>query len=166
MSGYIPLQPGDNATLKNAEINSMNSEQYGAMAEAMFTVANQAALSSIPSYYKVTGKLVRCMDSDGLGTIVTYSWSGSTWIAVPYVRTIGVPVASATSITITGDIFHVTGALTINTITGGQSGQEIVLIPDSAFTLGTSGNIAIASTAIVGRAMALYFYGTKWYPDY
>jgi len=166
MSGYIPLQPGDNATLKNTELNSMNSEQYGAMAEAMFTVANQSALSAIPSYYKVTGKLVRCMDSDGLGTIVTYSWSGSTWIAVPYVRTIGVPVASATSIAITGDIFHVTGALAINTITGGQTGQEIVIIPDGAFTLGTSGNIAIASTAVIGKAMALYFDGNKWFPNY
>jgi hypothetical protein len=166
MSGYTPLQPGDNANLKNAEINAMNSEQYGAMAEAMFTVANQTALSAIPSYYKVTGKIVRCMDSDGLGTIVTYSWNGTSWVAVPFVRTIGVPVASAASIAITGDIFHVTGIIQINTITGSQSGQEIVLIPDAAFTLGTSGNIAIASAAVIGKAMALYFDGTKWFPNY
>src|SRR5512147_3182448 len=130
MSGYIPLQSGDNASLKNAELNAMNSEQYGAMAQAMFTVANQAALSAIPTYYKVTGKLVRVMDSDGLGTIVTYSWSGSSWVAVPFIRSVGAPVASATSIAITGDIFHVTGIVEINTIMGGQAGQEIVIIPD------------------------------------
>jgi len=166
MSGYVPLTSGDNAALKNAEINAMNSEQYGAMAECQFTVANQAALSAIPLYYKVTGKLVRVMDSDGLGTIVTYSWSGSAWVAVPFIRAVGTIVASATSIAITGDIFHVSGALAINTITGGQTGQEIVIIPDGAFTLGTSGNIAIASTAVIGKAMALYFYGTKWFPSY
>jgi len=166
MSGYTALQPGDTSETVRTEINAMNSEQYGAMAETFFTVTNQSAMSAIPDYYKVTGKLVRCMDSDGFGTIITYSWSGSAWVAVPNIKSVGLPVASATSITITGDLFHVTGIIEINTIAGGQKGQEIVIIPDAAFTLGVTGNIAIASTGVISRAMALYFDGTKWFPGY
>ncbi len=82
---------------------------------------------------------------------------------------VGTAVTSATSITPTGSIFHVTGANEIDTIVlpAGFSGS-ITMIPDAAFTTATSGNIAIASTAVIGKALIMtYDPGTsKWYPSY
>jgi len=166
MAGYIPLEPGESAAQVQASLNAMNSEQYGAVAMSSLTVANIAALDAIPDYYLVTGKVVRVMDSDGLGTVANYSWSGSAWVQIPFTRVVGVAVASAASIAIDADIFHVTGVVQINTITGGVTGQQIVIIPDGAFSTGTSGNIGKASTAVVGRSLTLTFDGTSWWPDY
>ncbi len=165
MAGYVPLEPGDSSAVVQAALNAMNSEQYGAMATTSATVATIAALDAIPDYYLVTGKVVRVMDSDGLGTTANYSWSGSAWVQIPFTRVVGVAVASASSIAIVTDIFHITGAIQINTLTGGVTGQQIVMIPDGAFSLGTSGNIGRAVTATVGRSLTLTFDGTLWYPD-
>jgi hypothetical protein len=144
----------------------MNSEQYGAMAMTGATVANISALDAIPSYYLVTGKVVRVMDSDGLGTVANYSWSGSTWVQIPFTRVVGVAVASGSSITIAADIFHVTGTTQINTLIGGVTGQQIVIIPDGIFATGLTGNIGKASTSVVGLCLTMTFDGTKWWPSY
>jgi hypothetical protein len=42
----------------------------------------------------------------------------------------------------------------------------IVLIPTAAFTWDATGNIAIAGTAVVGRALHMTYNGTAWYPSY
>jgi hypothetical protein len=166
MSGFVELQPGDSGSQVQAALNAMNSEQYQAMAQTAWTVANIAALTAIPTYYLVTGKVARVMDSDGLGTVASYSWSGTAWLQIPFRLTVGAVVASASSVTPTGDVFHVTGAAQINTIAGGQVGQQLTLIPDGAFTTGLTGNIAKASTAIVGRALTMTFDGVSWWPSY
>ncbi|SPD73842.1 exported hypothetical protein [uncultured Desulfobacterium sp.] len=82
------------------------------------------------------------------------------------------PIASASSITLTSSIAHITGTTQINTITcngtyyfNGPTGMQITLIPDGLWTLGTSGNIGAAVTAVVGRAINLVYDGTKWYPE-
>jgi hypothetical protein len=48
------------------------------------------------------------------------------------------------------------------------AGGRVTIIPTAAFTTDTTGNIAIASTATIGRAMDfIYDAGTaKWYPSY
>jgi trimeric autotransporter adhesin len=84
-------------------------------------------------------------------------------------KTVGSAVASATTITPTGMIFHVTGTTAIATInlpyatfTG-----SITIIPDGAFTTTTTGgNIALASTAVLSRAIIFTYDGSKWYPSY
>jgi len=64
------------------------------------------------------------------------------------------------------------GAGLIKTITApvgiAGTGGQITLIPTAAFTTDTTGNIAIASTAVIGRAMTLTYDGStaKWYPSY
>ena len=82
---------------------------------------------------------------------------------------VGISVAYASTITPTGSIFHLTttaGAVaTINVPYTGFIGQ-ITIIPDVAFTTTTAGNIALASTAVVGKAMIMTYDGTKWYPSY
>jgi hypothetical protein len=49
-----------------------------------------------------------------------------------------------------------------------QGGGSITLIPTGAFTWTTAGNIAVAGTAVVNRALTMvYDSGTaKWYPSY
>ena len=82
--------------------------------------------------------------------------------------------ASATSIDPPGPIFHVTGTTTIQTLTttwvSSTAGLYscITIIPNGVFALGTSGNIAIASTSVVGKQMQLCYdtTTTKWYPSY
>lgn len=81
---------------------------------------------------------------------------------------IGGAVASAATISPTGPIFHVTGTTTINTINLPYTGftGEITIIPDGLWATGTSGNIALASTAVVSKALTMAYDGTKWYPSY
>ena len=87
---------------------------------------------------------------------------------------VGSAIASASTITPTSAIHHITGTVQINTITApsqfasSSMGGCLRLIPDAAFTTGTSGNIAISSNAVVSRTLELcYDNGTsKWYPSY
>jgi hypothetical protein len=47
-------------------------------------------------------------------------------------------------------------------------GGCLVLIPDGAWTTATTGNIALASTAVVSKAITMCYDNgtTKWYPSY
>jgi hypothetical protein len=82
----------------------------------------------------------------------------------------GATVASASTIAPTGSIFHVSGTAAIATITAPYSGFNgmITIIPDGAFTTTTSGNIALGTTAVVGKALIMTYDSTtsKWYPSY
>ncbi len=82
--------------------------------------------------------------------------------------TVGIAVASGATITPSGDIFHVTGTSAINTINLPYSGFKgsITIIPDGIFTTGTSGNIALASTSVVGKTLIMTWDGSKWFPSY
>jgi hypothetical protein len=87
---------------------------------------------------------------------------------VPYVSTgLGANVASASSITPTGQLFHVTGTTTINTInlpTTSWNGK-ITIIPDGVFSTGTSGNISNAVTSAVNTPLDCVYDNNKgkWY---
>ena len=80
-------------------------------------------------------------------------------------------VASTTSITVKSDIVFVSGTNAVETITGqfgGGFSGIMVLIPTAAFTTVTTGNVAIASTAVVGKALIMVYAKStgKWYPSY
>lgn len=82
---------------------------------------------------------------------------------------VGPAIASADTISPSSPAHHITGTATINTISvpAGWIGMWI-FIPDGLYKLGTSGNIAIASNAVVGRPMFMvYDAGTQlFYPSY
>lgn len=82
---------------------------------------------------------------------------------------VGKAIASAATVIPAHRVHHITGTTAINTISvhAGFIG-EVRFIPDGAFTLGTSGNVAIASTAVVGRLMILQYdpVTSKFYPSY
>ena len=81
-------------------------------------------------------------------------------------------IASATTIAPTRGITFVSGTSTIQTITApspiSAGGGQITLIPTGAWATGTSGNIAVATTAVINRALILVYDAAtgKWYPSY
>ena len=83
----------------------------------------------------------------------------------------GPTIASATVITVKNDIVTVSGTAAIETIKGqfgGGFSGVVVLIPTAAFTTVTTGNVAIASTAVIGKALIMFYKKStgKWYPSY
>ena len=81
-------------------------------------------------------------------------------------------IASATTIAPTTPIAFVSGTTAVVTITAAApistGGGTITLIPTGAFTWTTAGNIAVAGTAVVSRALTMTYDATttKWYPSY
>ena len=81
-------------------------------------------------------------------------------------------IASASTIAPTKYISLVSGTTTINTITAPSalsgSGGQITLIPTGLWSTSISGNIALATTAVVNKALIMtYNSGTAlWYPSY
>jgi hypothetical protein len=81
-------------------------------------------------------------------------------------------VASATTIAPTTQIAFVSGTTAIATITAPTpisiGGGQITLIPTAIFTTTTAGNIALASTAVVSKALIMHYdaAAAKWYPSY
>ena len=81
-------------------------------------------------------------------------------------------IASASTIAPVKQITYISGTAAIVTITpqapiSGANGS-IILIPTGAFTWTTAGNIAIAGTAVVGKALHMTYTDStgKWYPSY
>ena len=81
-------------------------------------------------------------------------------------------VASATTIAPTTAVVLVSGTTTIETITApapiATLGGTITIIPTGVFVTGVTGNIALASTSVVSKALHMTYdpTTTKWYPSY
>ena len=80
-------------------------------------------------------------------------------------------IASAATIQPLAPITFVSGTTTINTITAPAEfvgGGQITLIPTALWSTGTSGNIALATTGVVSKALIMTYDATtaKWYPSY
>jgi hypothetical protein len=80
-------------------------------------------------------------------------------------------IASATTIQPTTPVVFVSGTTTIDTIIPPPQmvgGGQIILIPTGLWSTGTAGNIAIATTGVVSRALLLIYDAAtvKWYPSY
>jgi len=81
-------------------------------------------------------------------------------------------IASAATIAPIKDITFISGTAAVVTITAitpfTTGGGTITLLPTGAFTWTTAGNIAVAGTAVVSRALTMTYDSgtTKWYPSY
>lgn len=81
-------------------------------------------------------------------------------------------IASNSTIAPIAAITFVSGTSTISTITTPSpislTGGQITLIPTGLWSISTSGNVALASTAVVNKALTMTFDGgtNKWYPSY
>lgn len=84
-------------------------------------------------------------------------------------QSVGTAIASATTIAPSAPITHVTGTTTIQTVTVPTNctpGCTIRLIPDGLWSTNASGNISLATTGVVNKALALTWDGSKWNPSY
>jgi len=112
----------------------------------------------------VSGILTNCTGSPTF-TNVKYSGLIAATAAAP-------TIASASTIAPTTPITLISGTTAIVTITApnpiSSGGGQITLIPTGVFTTTSAGNIAIASTAVVGKALTMTYDSTttKWYPSY
>jgi len=81
-------------------------------------------------------------------------------------------IASATTIAPTTPIVFISGTTAVVNITAAApistGGGTITLIPTGIFTWTTAGNIALAGTAVVSKALTMTYdvTTTKWYPSY
>lgn len=82
--------------------------------------------------------------------------------------TLGATLPSATTLNVTAKHHHVSGTAAIANIVAPAAFTtgSIHLIPDGIFTTVTTGNIGLASTAVVGKMMTLVYDGAKWWPSY
>ncbi len=104
----------------------------------------------------------------------TISTGGHVLILDGILSTVGAAptIASSATIAPTQPITFISGITQINTITPpatlSATGGQLTLIPTGIFLTGTSGNIAIASTSVVGKALIMTYdtTTTKWYPSY
>jgi hypothetical protein len=99
------------------------------------------------------------------GTSLVLSSFNATSAAAP-------TIASATTIAPVKQITFISGTTAVVTITAAApisaGGGTITLIPTGIFTWTTAGNIALAGTAVVGKALTMTYDATttKWYPSY
>lgn len=140
-------------TLTSPVVNPTNSSSIGLIIAG---VASQSA--SLQEWRDSSAVVVRSMSVTGI---------------VGEGGTAGAPtLASATTITPTKAISFVSGITTIATITPpvpiDTLGGAIVLIPTGIFLTNTAGNIALASTSVVGRALRFVYDPVtgKFYPSY
>ena len=117
---------------------------------------------------------VNCKGKGSNTTEIGNASTVATFLEGINVKPLGSNIVSANTIAPTTQVFHVTGNTAIVTIavptactTSGYSCQ-LTIIPDGLFSTTTAGNIAVASTAVVSKALTMtYDSGTaKWYPSY
>jgi hypothetical protein len=175
---FIPYQ----ADLTKLQTNSLTSTFYalqntvdcGSSAVWLVWYEPTNSDSRTSSWTYLTGKQDGNIFLSGSGSSGQVAWFQRNDFALnpsqPYAS--APTVASSGTIAPTTPIAFVSGTTTINTITPTNAvaltGGSITLIPTGLWSTGTSGNIAIATTAVVSKALTLTYDSAtaKWYPNY
>lgn len=129
---------------------------------AQFSSTTSSELASIISDETGSGSLVFGTSP----TITTPLFSGNSRISGS-----APTISSASVISPNTEILFVSGSATVSTINtpfGAGNGGRITIIPTGLFSTNISGNIALATTAVVGKALIMTYDPTtqKWYPSY
>ena len=115
--------------------------------------------------FATTPTLVTPVIGAATGTSLALSGFNAVSAAAPTIAstTTIAPVTPIVFISGTAAVVNITAAAPIST-----GGGAITLIPTAAFTWTTAGNIAVAGTAVVSRALTMTYdvTTTKWYPSY
>lgn len=190
-SGSYNVGLGDNALAK--DVSSSFNTAVGAVALLNVTTGSNTAVGYRSGYLITTGTKntilgrytgnqggldIRTLSnyivlSDGDGNPRAY-WNAAdaTFGGLIGTSAAAATIASATTIAPTKSITFISGTAAVVTITAPTSftigGGSITLIPTAAFTWTTAGNIAVAGTAVVSRALTMTYDSgtTKWYPSY
>ena len=187
-SAVTVLQIGNTATAGSADVATGSTEFRGKTAASIattniaggtVTVAGGAGASG--SAGAANGGHVYTLGGQGFGTgvrgYVYLGWDGTSaghtvLGGLLATRTNAPTTASAATIAPTAKITFVSGTTTISTITApapiSSGGGQITLIPTGLWSTNTAGNIALATTAVVSKALILTYDTTtaKWYPSY
>lgn len=164
---------GTNATVIRGAAGTRAQAHFAGA--TVYFVPPSSVINFMPSGYCVRTNLpyvpmiaVDGQDETNNGT--TLDCLGSQWVQTNTVRPVfGATVASASSITPTGTYFKVSGTTAINTITlpaGFAPGMSITIEPLALGSTGTSGNILLGSTFVVGKQLILTWNGSKFVPSY
>lgn len=181
----------NNVALSRGQYGKVGSHTSGAMILVCAAAPNGAnPFAAYPECFDHDPPPTGCNPVSGPSQVVVTPWlnmiTGNAWLCsnvtlswVPGFGNTSVPpqptaaVASAAGlITPSGPLFHITGALAITgfNIPLGFSRGTFCAIPDGPgqFTTTTAGNIALASTAIIGRTICFTWdpVAAKWYPSY
>lgn len=145
------------ATNTNSSILVANGTISETVSGVQYLVASQFDVGTAPNDIPL---------NQYLGTLAYQSF-------VPYngVGSAAPTIASATTIAPQTPIIFVSGTTAIVNITPPASivgGGQLTIIPTGIFTTTTAGNIALASTAVVSRALIMVWDATanKFYPSY
>ena len=170
--------PATSATLTvaNGKTLTANSSLTLAGTDAKtLTVSNSLTLAgtdaTVMTFPTTSASIAR---TDAAQTFTgTQTYSGAQIVTGLIATSAAAPtIASAATIAPTTRIVFVSGTAAIDTITPPSpislGGGQITLIPTGIFTTTTAGNIALASTAVVSRALIMTYdvTTTKWYPSY
>lgn len=178
-AGVSNTAVGSGALLSNLSSSSNVALGYTAGSAAVsptnsiFIGANSASKDAAGYDYEI----VIGADATGLGsnTLVignTSTITGTRIAGVHSTAQTATTLSSSGTIAPTLPIHFVSGTTTINTITApfpiSTTGGQITLIPTGAWSTNTAGNIALATTAVVNKALIMTWdFGTsKWYPSY
>jgi len=166
----------------NAQTNTIQIGNGGvAGSTTAITIGSASGTSTIQfngsSTFASPVKFNGALQSGGGATNITLTnngptMNGTTTMGIVATAQTAGTIASAATIAPTNPITFISGTVQITTITAPSGittyGGQITLIPTGAFTTGTSGNIALATTAVVNKALIMTYDAgtTKWYPSY
>ena len=141
------------------------------------SITNLFTISALVTPTLTTPTLVTAILGTPTSGVLTNCTGSPTFTDVKYsgliANTAAAPtIASAATIAPTKPITFISGTAAVVTITApapiSVGGGTITFIPTGAFTWTTAGNIAVAGTAVISRALTFTFDATttKWYPSY
>ena len=170
---YIGQSAGYTATPANANITGSYNTWLGVNAGPGTTtqLSNSTAIGYGATNLNSNEMVLGNASLTSVTTAAAITAAGLT-VTAPVASGITIPtIVSATTIAPTAMISFVSGATAITTITPPSTftkGGQITLIPTGLFTTATTGNIALASVAVVSKALILSYDATsaKWYPSY
>jgi hypothetical protein len=165
----VGATPNGSATFSDFRAYSSRDTNNSAYGSFHADATGHVGVNSGKTGTGVTQPLTLQIDSN---TVISVTAGGFTNAGVQGTAAVAPTIASATTIAPTKDITFISGTAAIATITApspiSAGGGQITLIPTGIFTTTTGGNIALATTAVVNRALIMtYDSGTaKWYPSY
>jgi len=153
-SGNLLIATSTNTNTSKLVVNGTISQTVGG---TQYLVVDQSDIGTAANEIPLNQYLGKLAYEDTVGLFATLNPAPT--------------IASAATIQPLAPITFVSGTTTINTITAPAEfvgGGQITLIPTGLWSTGTSGNIAIATTGVVSKALILSYDATttKWYPSY
>jgi hypothetical protein len=133
------------------------------------TTGGNTAVTVTPTTWTINGNATLIIPRGQSAFVYVDPNSTTNWTAdITGPNTSVATIASASTIAPTAQLNHVTGTTAIATISLPFTGFIgcIQLIPNGLWTTTTSGNIALASTAVVSKVLTECYDGTSWYPNY